>query len=235
MAIKQHYVEKGEGFPLILLHGNGENNKYFVHQIKHFSKSYRVIALDTRGHGKSARGKASFTLTQFAEDLKRFLDEQDIKKAIILGFSDGGNIALLFALKYQEYIEALIIDGANLYPSGLKIHVQLSIRAGLSAASAIAPRSKHFQKRKEMLRLMTNEPNIKPAELGTIKVPTLVMAGSRDIIKRSHTEEIFKNLPKAKLAIIDGDHFIAIKKFKQFNEIVDKFLKLTRRKRHWLT
>lgn len=227
MNIEHHYLEKGKGFPLVLLHGNGENNEYFKHQIEYFSKEYRVIALDTRGHGKTARGEEAFTLQQFAEDLKGFLDGLNIKQAIILGFSDGGNIALLFALKYQEYIKALIIDGANLYPSGVKTHAQLSIRAGYALVSVFAPFSKAALANKEILKLMTHEPNIKPEELATITVPTLVIAGSHDIIKKEHTNEIYQSLPKAKLAIIDGDHFIAAKKFEQFNEIVDKFLKLS--------
>ena len=227
MNIEHHYIEKGEGFPLILLHGNGENNEYFTHQIEYFSKHYRVIALDTRGHGKTTRGEEEFTLVQFAEDLKKFLDSMAIKKVIILGFSDGGNIALLFALKYQEYIQALIIDGANIYPSGVKTHAQLSMRAGYAVVSLFAPFSKKALAHKEMLRLMTHEPNITPSELAKITVPTLVMAGSRDIIKKEHTKEIYHALRKARLAIIDGDHFIATKKFEHFNEIVDKFLKLS--------
>ena len=72
MNIKLHYVEKGEGFPLILLHGNGEEHTYFSHQIEYFSETRRVIAIDTRGHGQTPRGNKPFTIKQFAEDLLRF-------------------------------------------------------------------------------------------------------------------------------------------------------------------
>ena len=96
--MKLYYKEAGKGFPLILLHGNGENGGYFEHQIGYFQDKYRVIALDTRGHGKSPRGEKPFTIRQFAEDLHDFMDEQEIEKAHILGFSDGGNTALKFAL-----------------------------------------------------------------------------------------------------------------------------------------
>ena len=91
MDVKLYYKEAGKGFPLILLHGNGENGGYFEHQIGYFQDKYRVIALDTRGHGKSPRGEKPFTIRQFAEDLHDFMDEQEIEKAHILGFSDGGN------------------------------------------------------------------------------------------------------------------------------------------------
>lgn len=227
MNIEHHYIEKGEGFPLVLLHGNGENNEYFKHQIEYFSKEYRVIALDTRGHGKTDRGDAAFTLSQFAEDLKKFLDSKNITKAIILGFSDGGNIALLFTLKYQGYVKTLIIDGANINPDGVKKSVQIPIKIGYSITKFFARYSKRALANNERLKLMTHEPNIAPEMLGAISVPVLVMAGNKDIIKDSHTKEIFKSLPNAKLAIITGDHFIAAKKSVEFNESVDRFLKLS--------
>ena len=78
MDITLNYVETGEGFPLVLLHGNGEDHTYFKRQMEPFSPKYRVIALDTRGHGESPRGSAPFTLDQFAEDLKEFLDQRGI-------------------------------------------------------------------------------------------------------------------------------------------------------------
>ena len=109
MDIRLCCVEAGEGFPLVLLHGNGEDHTYFKRQMGPFSQHFRVIAVDTRGHGESPRGTAPFTLEQFAEDLKEFLDGRSITRCHLLGFSDGGNIALLFALKYPEYVEKLIL------------------------------------------------------------------------------------------------------------------------------
>ena len=89
MDIQLYYTEQGRGEPLILLHGNGEDGSYFAKQIPYFARNYRVIAVDTRGHGQSPRGTAPFTIRQFAEDLKGLLDELGITKAHILGFSDG--------------------------------------------------------------------------------------------------------------------------------------------------
>lgn len=82
MDITLHYIEAGEGFPLILLHGNGSSSSYFEHQIPYFAKRYHVYAVDTRGHGASPRGTAPFTMRQFAEDLRGFMDAQGIKKRI---------------------------------------------------------------------------------------------------------------------------------------------------------
>lgn len=89
MDIDLHDTQRGSGFPLVLLHGNGEESGYFLHQLEHFAQTYRVIAVDTRGHGQSPRGSAPFTLEQFALDLKEFLDGRGLRRVHLLGFSDG--------------------------------------------------------------------------------------------------------------------------------------------------
>lgn len=114
MGIKQHFIEKGQGESLILLHGNGEYCDYFVGQTEVFAQYFHVYALDSRGHGKTPRGDAPFTIRQFADDLREFMDAHGIEKAHILGFSDGGNIAMVFAMKYPEHVNRLILNGANL-------------------------------------------------------------------------------------------------------------------------
>lgn len=219
MDIQLHYMEKGTGTPLILLHGNGENSSYFVHQLEHFSAKYRVIAIDTRGHGASPRGDAPFSIAQFSEDLKSFMDLQAIEKAHILGFSDGGNIALTFALKYPEYVLKLILNGANLNPKGVKASVQLPVVLGYHIARLLGGTEKA-----ELLGLMVNEPNFTPDDLKRLKIPTLVIAGKRDMIKDSHTRLIARSIEGSKLAIIEGDHFIANKNADKFNKAVEDFL-----------
>ena len=222
--MENFYVESGRGEPLLLLHGNGESHEYFIHQIEYFSKKYRVIALDTRGHGQTARGKAPFTIRQFAEDLYHFMQQRGIKKAHILGFSDGGNIALVFAMKYPQCVNKLILNGANLYSKGVKPSIQIPIIIGYKFAVMFAPKSKEAQKNAEMLGLMVNEPNIHPDELAQISAHTLVIAGTRDMIKKSHTELISRRIPNAKLILIKGNHFIANKQPEVFNSAVESFL-----------
>lgn len=77
-----------------------------------------------------------------------------------------------------------------------------------------------------MRGLMVNEPNIAPCELSRITAPTLVICGTRDMIKESHTREIASGIPNAELTIIKGDHFIANKRSVEFNRTVDIFLKM---------
>lgn len=225
MDIQLHFIEQGQGQPMILLHGNGESCDYFEHQIAYFSKQYHVIALDTRGHGQSPRGEKPFTIKQFAEDLLDFMDEKSIERAIILGFSDGGNIALTFALKYPERIEKLILNGANLFPSGVKPLYQWPIEIGYRIARLFSKKSEKAKQNTEMLGLMVNEPHIEPSELARLTMPVLVIAGTKDMIKESHTRLIYKSLPNAQMNIIEGDHFVANKNADAFNKVVDLFLR----------
>lgn len=224
MNIALYYQEKGNNEPLILLHGNGEDNSYFTHQIDYFSDRYRVIALDTRGHGRSPRGTKPFTIVQFSHDLYDFMTSRQIANAIILGFSDGANIAMEFAMRHPDKVKALILNGGNLNPEGVKRTTQIPIELGYKIARRFAAKSPSAKKSAEMLGLMVNEPNIEPTELTKITAPTLVICGSNDIIKESHTREIAANIPHAKLSIIKGNHFIANKRYLAFNKEVDEFL-----------
>lgn len=225
MDIELYYQEKGSGEPLILLHGNGEDSNYFKYQVDYFQSRYRVIALDTRGHGKSPRGIKPFTIEQFACDLYDFMKSQEISNAMILGFSDGANIAMKFAMRHSDMVKALILNGGNLNAKGVKRTTQLPIEIGYGIAKHFAKKSPDAKKNAEMLGLMVNEPNIEPCELFRITAPTLVICGIRDMIKESHTREIASGIPNAELTIIKGDHFIANKRPVEFNRAVDTFLK----------
>ena len=225
MDINHFYIEQGTGFPLILLHGNGEDCAYFARQMDPFSEHFHVIALDTRGHGQTPRGEAPFTIRQFAEDLLTFMDQHNIEKAHLLGFSDGGNIAMVFALAHPERVDKLILNGANLDASGVKRKIQIPIEIGYRIAKFFARKSPKAKKNAEMLGLMVNDPNVKPEELSRIQNQTLVIAGDNDMIKDKHTRLIAKSIPHAELCIIHGDHFIANKNPEAFNEAVLRFLK----------
>lgn len=224
MDIEHYYIERGEGEVLVLLHGNGEDATYFESQINYFSKKYRVIALDTRGHGKTARGEAPFTIRQFSEDLYGFLNKKGIDNVNLLGFSDGGNIAMIFAMMHPEKVKKLILNGANLDGRGVKILVQFPIVLAYYLTSMFIKKSAKARKKAEMLGLMVKDPNVKIQELSKISMPTLVIAGNKDMIKDSHTKLIGKSIPNAKTVIIKGDHFVANKRPEAFNQEVAQFL-----------
>lgn len=225
MDIRHFYIEKGQGEPLILLHGNGESCDYFSNQMDVFSQLYHVYALDTRGHGKTPRGEQPFTIKQFAEDLLGFMDAHHIDSAHLLGFSDGGNIAMRFAIGHPDRVNKLVLNGANLNAQGVKRRVQVPIEIGYKIAQRFSGKSNAAKLNAEMLGLMVNDPNVSIRELFEIKARTLVIAGTKDMIKEEHTKLIAANIEGAELAFIKGDHFIANKNAKEFNERVLEFLR----------
>ena len=225
MDISLYYAKRGAGEPLVLLHGNGEDGSYFLHQMEAFSREFLVYALDTRGHGRSPRGSAPFTISQFAEDLLAFLDEQGLKRVNLLGFSDGGNIALTFALRHPERVRRLVLNGANLTPRGVKAWVQLPIVLGYQIASRL--KSPKARTNAEMLGLMVHEPQIPPSELAGLMMPVLVIAGTRDMIREDHTRLMAREIPGARLALIPGNHFIARRNPAAFNRAVWSFFQET--------
>ena len=224
MSFSLNFTEKGYGAPLILLHGNGESSGYFVNQIDRFANEYRVIAVDTRGHGASPRGNKPFTLETFADDLKNLLDSLNIEKANILGFSDGGNIAVIFALKYPERVNSLVLNGANLFPSGLKSSFLIPVKVLFAVFTLLSHFSRRAKRRSELLYLMAKQPNIQPERLSSIKCPVLVIAGTQDVIKEKHTKLIAASLPDSSLCFLKGGHSIAKTNSVEFNSAVEKFL-----------
>ena len=225
MDIHHYFIEKGQGEPLILLHGNGEDCSYFQGQIDAFSKLYHVYALDTRGHGKTPRGDKPFTIRQFADDLLGFMDEHHIEKSHLLGFSDGGNIAMIFAIRFPGRVDRLILNGANLDPKGVKRTTQIPIEIGYRIAGIFAGKSDSARANAEMLGLMVNDPKVKPEDLSKIKAKTLVIAGTNDVIKEKHTRLIASGIPDSVPVLLKGDHYIASKHPEEFNQAVLQFLR----------
>ena len=224
MDIRHYFIEKGQGEPLILLHGNGESCEYFQGQMDAFARRYHVYAVDTRGHGKTPRGERPFTIRQFADDLRCFMDEHGIEKAHLLGFSDGGNIAMIFAMRYPERVDRLILNGANLDTRGVKRAVQIPVEIVYRMAKLFSGRSESARANAEMLGLMVNDPNVRPEELEAIRAKTLVIAGTKDLIKPSQTRQIAEHIPDSRLVFVEGNHFIAGKNPEEFNRAVLDFL-----------
>ncbi len=224
MDIEHYYVESGQGDPIILLHGNGESCGYFRGQMDAFARWFHVYAIDTRGHGKTPRGDKPFTIRQFADDLLGFMDGHQIEKAHLLGFSDGGNIAMIFAMQHPDRVNRLILNGANLDAGGVKRTVQIPIERGYRMAERFAGKSESARLKAEMLGLMVNDPNIAVDELAGIQAKTLVIAGTNDMIRTEHTKRIAAGIPGAELVFLKGNHFVANRRPEEFNRAVLDFL-----------
>lgn len=219
--IQLYYVKSGRGEPLILLHGNGEDHTYFKGQIPALSERFTVYAVDTRGHGKSPRGRKPFTLNQFSVDLEAFLDERGVSRAHILGFSDGANIALLFALRCPERVRSLVLNSGNLDPSGLVPELTDELNERL--ADMEGKDTPYIRRERALIRLMTDEPHIAPEMLSSVTVPTLVIAGDHDLIYTEHTRLIYESLPYASLVILPGSHGVAEESPEAFNAALLSF------------
>ena len=220
-----YYEVRGNGEPLVLLHGNGEDHHLFDGFAEVFDGDFQLIAIDSRGHGRS-EWLQPMTIDAMAEDVGCVLDELRIRSAHILGFSDGGNVALALALAYPKRIRSLVAVGANLFPAGMLRRVRFSITMWYGLLCALAPLSKSFRKKKQIADLMVHQPHIDSARLKRIACPSLIIAGENDMIDEAHTRMIASSIPGARLEIIPGaDHFCIVKTPDRFHKIVFKFLK----------
>jgi len=186
------YEKTGDGQPLLLLHGNGEDHTIFDVLAPLLAQTHAVYAIDSRGHGAS-NPTEEYSYPGMAEDIAQLITFLEIKSPILYGFSDGGIIGLLLALHYPGLIERLIISGANLNPRGMKHAFLHKIK-------------QHYKQSGNPLdRMMLEEPDIKPSSLAQIRIPVLVLAGEHDIIKPAHTKLIAAKLPHAQLQIVPGE------------------------------
>lgn len=202
--------EWGAGEPLVLLHGNGEDSRYFAACIPYLSRFYRVIAIDSRGHGRSERGGGPLDFGRMTADLCMCLDALGVWKTHLLGFSDGGNLAIKFALSHPQRVDKLILNGANVSMlHGVVPWVQLPLYPAVGLLSLCAPLSAQAAEKRDVLALMTRDYGVRLEDLACIDARTLVIVGARDMITWAHTCNIVHALPDAALAVLPGTHFIA--------------------------
>jgi pimeloyl-ACP methyl ester carboxylesterase len=226
-GIKLYVETYGKGQPMLQIHGNGESIASMAHQIQYFSNRYRVIAADSRGHGKSEMGSGRLTYEQMADDLNALLEKRGVKSVYVLGWSDGGILGLLLAIRHPDKVSRLAIMGANLNPAGAynwALDLVAAKDKQIDQMMAKGDTSQPWARLKQYFDLLGKQPNIPVGQLKAIMVPTLVMAGDRDVIADVHTLEIFHNLPNSQLAIFPGaTHMIPWQNPELFNRTVETF------------
>ena len=191
-GIDLFYQQTGQGNPIILLHGNGENHDIFDVLVKQLAGQYTVYAIDSRDHGQSSKVNTLSYVTMM-EDVASFIQELSIQKPILYGFSDGGIIGLLLAIHYPNIFSKLIVSGANYTPFGVHLKFYLkTLHTYLCTKDSKA-------------KMILTEPNMKNKELKKILIPTLVLAGSNDIIRKSHTKRLANHIPNSTLQFINGE------------------------------
>lgn len=221
-----YYEIYGKGSPLILLHGNSESISSFRNQIGPLSEHYQVIAVDTRGHGNSINRKTTaYSYRLFADDLKAVMDSIHIQKASLLGWSDGGNTAIEFALKHPEKIDKMVLMGANIFPGTRAIKEDIIRMFEKRRDSLMNLQDAESNNQLRLTQLVLQEPQINADDLDRISMPTLILAGESDVIKTEHTMLIHALIKNSKAEIIKGeDHYLPLKNPGLFNKIVLDFL-----------
>lgn len=190
--VSLYYEKYGSGKPLIMLHGSGEDCTIFKKAITVLEKHFTVYAIDTRNHGKSSRVD-ELHYEDMAQDIYEFICLLKLEKPVVYGFSDGGIVALILALKHQELLERIIISGVNTRPDGLV------------AAQTAMYRFAYFFSRAKRIKVILTEPDISNDMLKTIHIPVDITGGDKDMIKQSHMKEIADHIPNSTLTIFKNE------------------------------
>lgn len=229
-GVNIYYEEYGEGEPLLLIHGNGQEIKRMGNQIDYFKTKYRVIIADNRGHGKSELKTDSLTYDQITKDWDGLVNHLKLDSINIIGWSDGGIVGLKMGISGKSKIKKIVAMGANLRPDSTAVNswavnYLLKSRKMVELKILEQDTTQNWNLRKQRLGLLGDQPNIPVKELSKIKARVLIMAGDEDIIRNKHSLEIYENIPKAQLCIMPGEtHFTPASNPELFNEIVNKFL-----------
>jgi pimeloyl-ACP methyl ester carboxylesterase len=229
-----YYATYGKGDPVILLHGGLGNADHFAHQIPVLADKFQVIAIDSRGQGRSTLSKAKLSYRGMADDVIAVMDKLAISKAAIVGWSDGGEIGLYLAIHHPERVAKLFIVGANYDSNGSKP------RKGPSAPTFSAYAAKcraDYQRLSKtpkaygelvdaMLPVWRSPLGFTKQQLQAITAPTLIADGDHDeIIVLDQIKEMATLIPHAKLVVFaDTSHFVMWQDPASFNKALVEFL-----------
>jgi pimeloyl-ACP methyl ester carboxylesterase len=228
-GIQLYYETYGSGPVLLLMHGNGGAIARMGCQIAFFSSSHKVIAVDSRGRGKSEDGNAPFTFEQQADDFSALLEQEHLDKADVLGQSDGGIIALVMGIRHPDKVRKIVASAPNLRPdeTALFAWVIAEMKADIAEAAAklvTGDQSRDWARRKRQLEQDLDEPHISLQQVHSIEAPTLLIGADDDMILPEHYLEIYKSLPHAQLFIIPGTTHTGLTGSVMFNTAVSHFL-----------
>jgi pimeloyl-ACP methyl ester carboxylesterase len=218
---KMYYAERGYGPPLLLLHGGGDSGEHsFARQLGVFSAHHHIVAPDQVGQGRSADVPGPLSYTAMMQDTTALLQRLKLNHVDVVGFSDGGILALMLALRHPELVRRLVISGVNIAPEGLNPEDLQDLRASQSATPKTID--------EKLARLWFTSPTqteLSPALLGKITQPVLLISGDRDAITLEHTLQIFHSLHKAELCVLPGtDHATFAGRPDWLNPIIGAFL-----------
>lgn len=188
------YEIHGEQGPtVLLLHGNGETHEIFDELVNALESDYRVVTMDSRGHGQSAMPK-ELHYQDMAGDVIRLIKELELDHPLLVGYSDGAIVGMLTAMQEPSLLSGLILCGGNMTPKGLTWHAARQMKRDYKKMPT------------PFLKLMLEEPSITPEDLAKIQVKTLVLAGEHDMIKEKETKRIASCIPQATVQILKDEY-----------------------------
>lgn len=228
------YSSYGSGPTVILLHGGlGHGGNWGAQVPALLAARYRVLLIDSRGHGRSTRDGRPYTYELMASDVVAVMDALAIDKASFVGWSDGACIALVLAMKAHKRVNGVFFFGCNMDPSGTKAideSDQLLGRCFSRHAKDYANLSATPDGFDDFVaavsRMMKSEPNYTAADLARVQVPVAIVQSERDeFIKYEHAEYLAQSIPGARFILLEGvSHFAPLQRPDLFNDAVLAFL-----------
>ncbi len=231
-GIRLWYAVYGHGSPVILLHGGLANSNYWGLQIPALALHFEVVAIDSRGHGRSTWDGRPISYHLMASDVLALMDALHVPKAAVVGWSDGAIIGLDIAIHHPERLTKLFAFGANSNLAGVRSSdVSATFGAYVSRTREeyrrLSPAPLQFDSFHRQLNTMWDtEPDFSDSQLRSIPVPTWIVDGDRDeIIKREDTDRMASLIPGAgELILPRVSHFAFLQDPKQFNNALLHFL-----------
>ena len=221
-----YYRRMGAGEPVLFLHGNGGNSRFFKYQVPSFEPYFQLIFLDSRAHGRSTNGGEVLNFRLMAKDTKEALDALGIEKTSIVGFSDGANLAMTFAALYPEAVNKLVLNSGNLYFSGTKFFGRITSYLQYAFGAALSRISDKFEDIRLKAKLLVKDPDIPEGALRHLNCPAMVIVGARDVVETAHSKYIASMIPDCRyVEVAKEGHRLARTNAKTFNQIVINFLK----------
>jgi pimeloyl-ACP methyl ester carboxylesterase len=240
-----YYEEYGQGVPLILLHGGTATLQSWQEHIPAFAEHFRVIALDSRGHGKTNNPAGELSYSTMADDVAAFIEALNLSKPLIFGYSDGGQVALEIGMRYPGLTNALVLGGTcykftEQYFEALNgFGIDRSGAATVERMQTEAPDWVEYLKAehgraddrnywkvliKQISELWWNVRDYSVEDLQKITAPTLILQGDRDEgVAVEQAVEMYRGIPNAELAILPNASHDQLGELS--NSIVIDFLK----------
>ncbi|HEY1798895.1 MAG TPA: alpha/beta hydrolase [Stellaceae bacterium] len=231
-GIKVWYATFGKGEPVILLHGGLANSNYWGLLVRALAPKYRVIVMDSRGHGRSTRDDRPYGYDLMASDVIGLMDFLKLPKAALVGWSDGAILGLDIAMHHSDRLSRLFAFAANSDPSGVADIAKSPVfNAYIARAEAeyvaLSPTPTEYKPFLDQIgKMWETQPNWSAADLQKITTPTWIVDADHDeAIKRENTEFIAANIPGSGLLLMpEVSHFAFLQDPAQFNADVLHFL-----------